>query len=175
MAGKVLWRPPWAPGHPSAAAHHRDCAHGSRQPKLDSNNTLGLFWPWPWLCRDPDPSLGLVTEATVVIGVSARLQSYQIFWWKRRDVYRLLLSLSASVDGIVWPEADRQLVAQLQDLIYDVTGAPKALKSGSGSGSGARARARARVSVSCRVSKEGMFAGDVKVGCRCRKTNMCFS
>ena len=45
-----------------------------------------------------------------------------MFWWRRRDVYRLLLSLSTRVDGITWPEADRKLVEQMQDLIRTVTG-----------------------------------------------------
>ena len=49
-------------------------------------------------------------------------QAYQVFWWRRRDVYRLLLSLSTRVDGITWPEADRKLVEQMQDLIRTVTG-----------------------------------------------------
>ena len=53
-------------------------------------------------------------------------QAYQVFWWRRRDVYRLLLSLSTRVDGITWREADRELVEQLQDLIRTVTGGPSA-------------------------------------------------
>ena len=53
-------------------------------------------------------------------------QAYQVFWWRRRDVYRLLLSLSTRVDGITWREADREPVEQMQDLIRTVTGVQSA-------------------------------------------------
>ena len=51
------------------------------------------------------------------------MQAYHCFWWHRGDVYRLLLSLGAAIDGIAWPEADRPEVQLLQHFVHSVTGA----------------------------------------------------
>ncbi|EIE27044.1 hypothetical protein COCSUDRAFT_34668 [Coccomyxa subellipsoidea C-169] len=48
---------------------------------------------------------------------------YRQFWWRKGDVYRLLMSLQNIIDGSTWPKDDKRRVNELIGLIHHVTGA----------------------------------------------------
>ena len=48
---------------------------------------------------------------------------YRLFWWRKGDVYRLLMSLQNVIDGSTWLRKDARKVHQLIGLIHHVTGA----------------------------------------------------
>jgi hypothetical protein len=47
---------------------------------------------------------------------------YRLFWWRKGDVYRMLMSLQNIIDGSTWPKEDGKKVQQLVGLIHHVTG-----------------------------------------------------
>jgi hypothetical protein len=49
---------------------------------------------------------------------------YRRFWWRKGDVYRLLMSLQNVIDGSTWPKEDKRRVNELVGLIHHVTGVP---------------------------------------------------
>lgn len=58
-------------------------------------------------------------------GIPAAERGYRAFWWRRGDVFRLLMSLQAVIDGCSWPKQDERPVQQLQGFIHHVTGEPR--------------------------------------------------
>ena len=48
---------------------------------------------------------------------------YRQFWWRKGDVYRMLMSLQNIIDGSTWPSRDRRRVNELAGFIHHVTGA----------------------------------------------------
>ena len=48
---------------------------------------------------------------------------YRLFWNRKGDVYRLLMSLQNVIDGSTWLRQDARRVHQLIGLIHHVTGA----------------------------------------------------
>ncbi|BDA44507.1 hypothetical protein COCOBI_05-6940 [Coccomyxa sp. Obi] len=47
---------------------------------------------------------------------------YRQFWWRKGDVYRMLMSLQNIIDGSTWPAQDKRRVNELVGLIHHVTG-----------------------------------------------------
>ena len=56
-------------------------------------------------------------------GIPAAERGYRAFWWRKGDVFRLLMSLQNVIDGCTWPTQDERAVQQLQGFIHHVTGA----------------------------------------------------
>lgn len=50
-------------------------------------------------------------------------KAYRVFWWRKGDVYRMLMSLQNIIDGSTWPKQDAKKVQELVGLIHHVTGA----------------------------------------------------
>ena len=48
---------------------------------------------------------------------------YRRFWWRKGDVYRLMMSLQNVIDGSTWPKEDKRRVNELVGFIHHVTGA----------------------------------------------------
>ena len=55
-------------------------------------------------------------------GIAPAERCYRAFWWRKGDVFRLLMSLQAVIDGCTWPHQDERAVQQLQGFIHHVTG-----------------------------------------------------
>ena len=55
-------------------------------------------------------------------GIPPAERCYRAFWWRKGDVFRLLMSLQNVVDGCTWPKQEERAVQQLQGLIHHVTG-----------------------------------------------------
>ena len=55
-------------------------------------------------------------------GIPPAERCYRAFWWRKGDVFRLLMSLQNVIDGCTWPQQDEQAVQQLQGFIHHVTG-----------------------------------------------------
>lgn len=56
-------------------------------------------------------------------GVPFSEQCYRLFWHRKGDVYRLLMSLQNMIDGSSWLRRDARTVHRLTGLIHHVTGA----------------------------------------------------
>ena len=55
-------------------------------------------------------------------GIPPAERGYRAFWWRKGDVFRLLMSLQNVLDGCTWPRQDERAVQQLQGFIHHVTG-----------------------------------------------------
>ena len=55
-------------------------------------------------------------------GIPPAERGYRAFWWRKGDVFRLLMSLQNVLDGCTWPRQDARAVQQLQGFIHHVTG-----------------------------------------------------
>lgn len=54
---------------------------------------------------------------------------YRQFWWRKGDVYRMLMSLQNIIDGSTWPSQDKRRVHELVGLIHHVTGVSSQMPS----------------------------------------------
>ncbi len=61
-------------------------------------------------------------------GIPPAERCYRAFWWRKGDVFRLLMSLQNVIDGCTWPKQDERAVQQLQGLIHHVTGGAHQLR-----------------------------------------------
>ena len=62
-------------------------------------------------------------------GIPPAERGYRAFWWRKGDVFRLLMSLQNVLDGCTWPRQDERAVQQLQGFIHHVTGEGQSLSA----------------------------------------------
>eukprot|EP01026_Neomeris_dumetosa_P026060 TRINITY_DN21328_c0_g1_i3.p1 TRINITY_DN21328_c0_g1~~TRINITY_DN21328_c0_g1_i3.p1 ORF type:complete len:535 (-),score=46.99 TRINITY_DN21328_c0_g1_i3:500-2104(-) len=74
-------------------------------------------------------------NSAILLRTSFTEKVYRLFWAGKGDVYRLLLSLAAQIDGRIWNQNDFQLVEEVAKLIQRILGVQILRKYSENSGS----------------------------------------